>query len=122
MAGRRTLIEGLKKRPKADPKKEAAFVFAKEEEPQPPARRPKAEPTKTAGRGEEKQPPLPAASQPQELAGRVPLTTRIRLKYATALKRASLERQLAGQTPNTVQDILEQALEPWLKDRGYLKD
>ena len=30
--------------------------------------------------------------------------------------------QLAGETPNTVQDILEQALDPWLKDHGYLKD
>jgi len=57
-----------------------------------------------------------------ELVGRVPLTTRIRHDYATGLKRASLERQLAGVKPNTVQDILEQALEPWLKDHGYLKD
>jgi hypothetical protein len=37
------------------------------------------------------------------------------------LKRASLERQLAGQTPHTVQDIVELVLEPWLKAKGYLK-
>ena len=52
----------------------------------------------------------------------MPLTTRLRPELAIALKRASLERQLAGQTPNTMQDILEQALEPWLKGHGYLKD
>jgi hypothetical protein len=52
----------------------------------------------------------------------VPLTTRIRTDLATALKRASLERQLSGEKPNTVQDILEEALEPWLKGKGYLKE
>jgi hypothetical protein len=121
VTGRRTLVEGLKSQQEADRHKEEAFVFAKEDEPQPPARRPKAAPTKTAGRGGEKPPPPPVAKL-QALAGRVPLTTRIRPGLATALKRASLERQLAGEAPNTVQDILEQALEPWLKAHGYLKD
>jgi hypothetical protein len=50
----------------------------------------------------------------------VPLTTRVRSDFASALKRASLERQLSGVTPNTLQDILEQALEPWLRSNGYL--
>jgi hypothetical protein len=40
--------------------------------------------------------------------------------YATALKRASLERQLQGILPNTLQDILEEALEPWLRNHGCL--
>jgi hypothetical protein len=51
---------------------------------------------------------------------RVPLSTRIRSDYAEALKRASLERQLAGTEPSTLIDMLEQALEPWLKANGYL--
>jgi hypothetical protein len=51
---------------------------------------------------------------------RSPLTTRIRSDYATALKRASLERQLQGIEPNTILDILEEALEPWLRNNGYL--
>ncbi|OWK34901.1 hypothetical protein [Fimbriiglobus ruber] len=51
---------------------------------------------------------------------RVPLTTRIRSDYAAALKRASLERQLHGLEPSAILDILEDALEPWLKTRGYL--
>ena len=40
---------------------------------------------------------------------------------AQALKRASLERKLDGQTPDTVQEILEELLEPWLHEHGYLK-
>ena len=40
---------------------------------------------------------------------------------AQTLKRATLERKLAGITPNAVQEILEEALEPWLKTNGYLK-
>ena len=35
--------------------------------------------------------------------------------FAKALKRASLERQLKGLEPNTLQDILEEAIEPWLE-------
>jgi hypothetical protein len=54
------------------------------------------------------------------IANRMPLSTRIRSDFGTALKRASLERQLSGTTPNTLQDILEEALEPWLRDNGYL--
>jgi hypothetical protein len=53
--------------------------------------------------------------------GRAPLTTRIRSDFGAALKRASLERQLSGTKPNTLQDILEEALEPWLRKNGYLQ-
>ena len=52
---------------------------------------------------------------------RVPISTRIRQEFAAALKRASLERQLNGVEPNTLQDILEQAIEPWLKSNGYIR-
>ncbi len=116
-------MEGLKAKPKADPRKEAAFVFgeanvADEDKPKPPKRKPE---PKQKREGEE---PTPATLSPPmpTLTGRMPLTTRIRSDMGTALKRASLERQLSGEKPNTVQDILEQALEPWLKDRGFLKD
>jgi hypothetical protein len=51
---------------------------------------------------------------------RVPISTRIRTDFAAALKRASLERQLEGVEPNTLQDILEEAIEPWLKANGYV--
>jgi hypothetical protein len=117
-------LEGVKAHQKADRHKEEAFVFGKEEKPEPAARRKKPAPAKQAVRGGGKPPPAtpPATANLQALAGRVPLTTRIRPELAQALKRASLERQLAGELPNTVQDILELALEPWLTEQGYLKD
>lgn len=62
----------------------------------------------------------PAIRQNARKMSRLPLSTRIRVDYAAALKRASLERQLNGTTPNTLQDILEEALEPWLVANGYL--
>ena len=103
MAERRPLTEGLK--PPAippalpvDPKVEKSFVYG----------------AKAAN-----EPSLPQSTVSQNLS-RVPLSTRIRGDYAAALKRASLERQLNGVDPNTLQDILEQAIEPWLKSHGYI--
>ena len=101
MADRRPLTDGI--RPTAVPVDravETAFVFGQKATPaaeEPPA----------------------AAPVPQPLS-RSPLTTRVRSDFATALKRASLERQLSGTTPNTLQEILEEALEPWLKTHGYV--
>lgn len=98
MAERRTLTEGLKATPPPiDTGKEKAFVFG------------------------EKEPAKPVAPVTQVAAlNRVPISTRIRDDFARALKRASLERQLEGREPNTLQDILEEAIEPWLKANGYL--
>jgi len=95
MAERRTLIEGLKStHPTIDPTREKAFVMGEKAAPQP--------------------------TQQTMVINRVPISTRMREDYAKALKRASLERQLNGAEPNTLQDILEQAVEPWLKSNGYL--
>ena len=98
MSERRKLVEGLKPlQPPADPHQENAFVYGEEAT-------------------EEK-----AARQSASLnLPRVPLSTRIRGDFAAALKRCSLERQLQKIEPNTLQDILEQAIEPWLKTNGYL--
>jgi len=52
--------------------------------------------------------------------GLIPVTVRLRPELAGALKRASLERQLNGETLFTQQDLVEQALEPWLRHQGYL--
>ena len=52
--------------------------------------------------------------------GLIPVTVRLRPELAGALKRASLERQLAGEELFTQQEIVEQALEPWLREEGYL--
>jgi outer membrane biosynthesis protein TonB len=123
MPKRRSLADGLKSTPTANPEKEAAFVFGATKPKNPTAKKPTKpkskpaaeEPTSTSA------PDVAPEPAPEQILGRSPLTTRLRSDIGTALKRASLERQLAGQTPYTVQDILEEALEPWLKDRGYLK-
>ena len=99
MADRRPLTEGLKLPPQVpavDPNIERDFVHG--------AKAAKATP--------------PASAAPLT---RVPISTRIRSEYADALKRASLERQLNKTEPNTLQDILEQAIEPWLRSNGYIR-
>jgi hypothetical protein len=99
MSERRSLLEGLKPAaPPVDPNREKEFVFGQN--------------------GAAKvEPPVP---QPTTIVARAPISTRIRTDFATALKRASLERQLKGVEPSTLQDILEEAIEPWLKSNGYL--
>lgn len=97
MAERRTLTEGLKATPEPlDAGIVRQLVYA--DKPQQP------------------QQPTPQT----ETINRVPLSTRMRADFAKALKRASLERQLHGVEPNTLQDILEAAAEPWLKSNGYI--
>jgi hypothetical protein len=106
MSPRRTLKEGLKEpSPIIDPETEKAFVRSASAGKQPEAAVTVASPS-----------PVVSANQP----GRVPISTRMRGDYAGALKRASLERQLGGIEPNTLTDILEQAVEPWLRTNGYL--
>ena len=107
MAERRALVEGLKSTVSTvDPSKEEQFVYAGK----------KARDTAA--------PETPAPTEVHAASTthtRVPLSTRMREDFASALKRASLERQLAKVEPNTLQDILEQAVEPWLRSNGYLK-
>jgi hypothetical protein len=50
----------------------------------------------------------------------VPVTVRLRPEIASALKRASLERQLNGIATYTQQDIVEEALLPWLRAEGLI--
>lgn len=100
MAERRSLIEGVRSAtPPVDPKLEKDFVFQGQ------------------ARGDSEN-PTPHPVTPT--VPRSPLSTRVRTDYAKALKRASLDRQLKGVEPFTLCDILEQAIEPWLKANGYL--
>jgi hypothetical protein len=98
MAERRTLTEGLKATPEPlDAGIVRQLVYA--DKPSTPQTQP---------------------TQQTRVIDRVPLSTRMRGDFAKALKKASLERQLQGVEPNTLQDILEEAVEPWLKSHGYL--
>ena len=101
MADRRPLTEGLKPpAPSVDRDLERQFVYG----------------SKAPATADEA---APAEKQVTTIA-RAPITTRVRADYAAALKRASLERQLSGELPNTLQEILEEALGPWLKAHGYV--
>lgn len=105
---RRPLIDGLKA-VEAEPKREVDPVLAKQF---------------VYGEGRAATPPPRSASdrspQPQAIQRRTGVSTRMREDFAKALKRASLERQMQGIHPQTLQDILEEALEPWLHEHGYL--
>lgn len=51
----------------------------------------------------------------------VPLTTRLQYGTASILRRACLEQKLNGARPATQQEILEAAVQDWLRRNGYLK-
>ena len=95
MADRRPLTDGIKPQQQVDSQLEKAFVYQN---------------TSLVGSN---------LSAIQNMS-RVPLSTRIRSDLAEALKRASLKRQLDKIEPNTLQDILEEAIEPWLKSHGFM--
>ena len=96
MNDRRSLIEGLKATPPTlDPKVEKSFVFG-------------------TSQPQEAEKPAPAPTPVSAVVSRSPFSTRIRTDLLQLLKRASLERQLNGVQPNSVQDIMEEALESWL--------
>lgn len=105
MAERRSLVEGIKNPPaSADRLREKEFVYA-------------------GAKKDDKAAELAVvAAAPSSTLNhaRSPISTRVRSDFAIALKRASLERQLSKIEPNTLQDILEEAIEPWLKSNGYL--
>jgi hypothetical protein len=110
MAQRRPLVEGLKPVAEPDPSVEKEFVYGHK-----PAAEKPAKPADAPAAAETSKP------NGQKPLSRVPLTTRVREDFSTALKRASLERQLSGQVPNTLQDILEEMMEPWLRSHGYIQ-
>ncbi|MCD0462083.1 hypothetical protein [Roseiconus lacunae] len=110
MKQRRNLVEGLNETPDVE-LLEKEFVFGgkdsatSENKPE----------TATASSSTPDKDVMP------QFKGRVPLTTRCRPELASALKRASLQRQLSGVEPNRMQDILEAALEDWLSSHGYAR-
>jgi hypothetical protein len=102
MTKRRTLVAGIKAMPRESQLAEKQFVHGAKAPPLAPAM---LEPT---------------AVRATTKVNRVPFTTRFRANLADAVKKASLERQLQKIEPNQVQEILESALEPWLRANGYL--
>ncbi len=124
MKERRSLVEGLKPDPELQ-KLEEAFVFGAKRKPESVEQPTVPEPAESIHDA-----PTSAAAEPRpsiqaeqkilpQMTGRIPVTTRCRPELASALKRASLQRQLAGAEPYYVQDIMEEALETWLRQKGY---
>lgn len=107
MTERRSLIEGVKESSKLT-QKEEEFIYGDKRSP---------------AAADSKDRPMAVVDQSApilpQMTGRIPVTTRCRPEVASAIKRVSLQRQLAGIEPYTVQDIMEEALEHWLALNGY---
>ena len=125
MMERRPLTTGMNVIPNADP--DAVKQFITQERRSTPTESPSAELSLVSERSTR----VPTLSeQPNRRrktksagvtpVGLIPVTIRLRPELAGALKRASLERQLSGEETFTQQDLVEQALEPWLRQQGYL--
>ena len=108
---RRPLIEGITNEPEVDPKAAREFVYQNKPKPEETAPAPKAASPARLSAG---------SLNPAAQSALVPLTARIPAEKFQALKRASFERQLQGVEPNSMQDIVEEALTPWLRKHGYL--
>jgi len=130
MGERRTLIEGLADAENIDPDLAEAFITNGNPRKAAKTSAHAAEATTPAIEESPAKPPLPqsiveaaqvSASSPLTGVGRVPMGARIRTMIAETVKRASLERQLQGIQPNSIQEILEESLELWLLKHGYLK-
>lgn len=119
MKERRSLVEGLAATPEVKDL-EAAFVFGSKKTA--PVAEVKETPVESLNEeAEELTPPsLESTKILPHMKGRIHITSRCRPEVASALKRASLKRQLAGQEPHYVQDIIEEALESWLRNNGYI--
>lgn len=118
-------------RPKAEPKPSPVRVV-----PEPPAALLEAADAETdtedEGGGEKRSAPAVAKKAGKPVAQKrlhqqrmlatllVPVTVRLRPEIASALKQASLQRQLNGVETYTQQDIVEEALLPWLQAEGLL--
>ena len=146
MAERRSLVSGIEEIGGVDPETARAFIVQErpKAEPRPSPVRVVPDPVSEEaedvteaeaeddGGGERKASPAPAkrASKPaaqkkthtQRLLATllVPVTVRLRPEIASALKQASLQRQLNGIETFTQQDIVEEALLPWLQAEGLL--
>lgn len=131
MANRKPLTAGLNLVPPgADPDAVRAFVTQERKpEAKTEAKLPAAEPKKIAEAIEEEPEVEEVRAAPKKRkankkaavpVGLIPVTVRLKPEIAAALKRASLERQLAGEEVFTQQDLVEEALEPWLQGEGYL--
>ena len=67
-----------------------------------------------------RKPKNPAVMAPGQAPGLIPVNVRIPPDIAAAIQTASSERQLQGLEQSSKREIVEEALEPWLRTNGYL--
>ena len=121
MNKRRSLTAGVNTVPDADPKAVHQFVTQDRKPTEPEPELAVVSPSTAAiSRSVSSKPRKPKRSKAVTPVGLIPVTVRLRPEIAGALKRVSLERQLAGEEPYTQQDLVELALEPWLQSEGYI--
>jgi hypothetical protein len=119
---RRSLIAGINSVPNADPEEVRRFVAPESS----PNRASAPQPSPVMGSANVDSPPdgvrrRRSKSNGVVPVGLIPVTVRLSPEIAGALKRASLERQLAGNSVFTQQELVEEALTPWLRSHGYLR-
>jgi hypothetical protein len=61
-----------------------------------------------------------ANKQTPEYVPMAAFTCRINLETSAALRRASVDRKVNRQNPASQQEIVQAALDSWLKENGYL--
>lgn len=121
MSKRRSLTAGVNTVPDADPEAVRSFI-TQERKPTPETEQELAAvaPAASVSKAVVSKPKKPKRTKTVTPVGLIPVTVRLRPELAGALKRASLERQLSGEEPNTQQDLVELVLEPWLAENGYV--
>jgi hypothetical protein len=124
MADRRNLVEAMTQPvPNVDPELVKSFVTQNRRNERPistPAIVTESEALKSANHTDIEDQTTGSKKNRFKPVGLIPVTIRLRPEIAGALKRASLERELEGEEVFTQQDLVEQALEPWLRTNGYV--
>lgn len=123
MAERRSLGDALSLTPekvhfiKSD--KNDAFDESRQSASEPPAAQPARAPEQRMPRADNRLESR-TKSAPTYAPSLVSVTTRLQQDTAAALRRAYLEQKLNRQFPDTQQEIIEEALQHWLYEKGFL--
>ena len=98
--------------PTVDPAIAAEFIFGN------PAAAAKLRPPVAITSAATHTPTLSTTQNNTATTSRVALNTRIREDLARALKRMAFDREMNGHERHTLQDIVEEAIEAWLRSQG----
>jgi hypothetical protein len=124
MSKRMSLVEGIERdHSSLDPKIAADFIRQGTSIPKPAIETTidKVQRSETANADDSNETPLKRKIRGAFIApSPIPIHVRVRPEIASALKAAALDREMKGIIPFTQKDIVEEALEPWLRENGFL--